>query len=204
MEDIRIATDAPEKANVAYHELLHYTTNNSSGSSRFTITPRDMLDSSTDVFPSSHQTLIRNKAYQNFIADQNERLLPPRNTYYQLAWEKPEEFKEALINAGRTPAQAESRLKEALAESDYMWKIQEQRSHLQTWFSEKIKPHLKNPNDPAEIEQYFNDNPDVIKRAPSEVKQVMTELRPGSIKDYSKYFAESLSVAPFILTSNND
>lgn len=66
-----------------------------------------------------------------------------------------------------------------------------------------MKPLLKNPEDAAEIESVLNQHPELLEETPK-VKLLMKTLRPGSIKDYAKYFAESLSVLPFINRIDNE
>lgn len=84
----------------------------------------------------------------------------------------------------------------------YWYDIQEQRAHLQELFLSKIKPHLKNPNDATEIEEFLTQNPDILENS-SPYKHIQ-EVRPGSLKDYSKYFASALGTIPFILATENN
>lgn len=85
---------------------------------------------------------------------------------------------------------------------EYWSDIQEQRAHLQELFISKIKPHLKNPNDAAEIEAFLTQHPDILES--SLPYNFIQEVRPGSLKQYSKYFASALGTLPFIMTNNNE
>ena len=62
--------------------------------------------------------------------------------------------------------------------------------------------HLKNPNDAAEIEAFLTQHPDILES--SSPYNFIQEVRPGSLKQYSKYFASALGTLPFIMTNNNE
>lgn len=111
-----------------------------------------------------------------------------------------------IKNGISTPQKASRDVKLLQNYAKYMWNVQEQRAHLQTWFANKVLSNIKNPNDANEIEQYFISNPDILEKAPDNVKKVMNELRHGSIKQYAKYFSEALGSLPIInyLSNNSD
>ena len=65
-----------------------------------------------------------------------------------------------------------------------------------------VKEYLKNPNDAAEIEAFLTQHPDILES--SSPYNFIQEVRPGSLKQYSKYFASALGTLPFIMTNNNE
>lgn len=201
MAGIDIASNDPEKAKTAYHELLHYTTNNTEGlkPNPYLVVPNDMFSHAYFKYPALHQSSTQGgKLFQDFIIDQNERQLPKRDPIYSLIWDTPDKAKSLLVSQGYTPESAENWINGMKNDSKYMWSTQEQRAHLRTWFKDKIQQNIENPNNAEEIEQYLNENPDIIEKASSDVKQVVKELRSGSIKDYAKYFSTALSSLPII------
>ena len=203
----KVANDGPHKKETTYHELLHYTTNNAGAKKldQNTPPPDDLFDNITFVYPILKSKLKTGAKYwQNLIMRQNENLLPSRDKIYNMIWNEPDKAEQLLISSGYTPEHAKNWINQMKADSEYMWDIQEQRAHLKSWFKYKVQPNIKDPNNANEIEEYLNSHPDIIKNAPSEVKQVMEELRPGSIKDYAKYFAEALSSLPFINSIYNE
>ena len=110
--------------------------------------------------------------------------------------ENPEEAIKYLKNAGRSEADAINAINSLKSRYEYLYNIQEQRAFLQELFLSKIQPNLKNPNSVEEIEQFLVDNPTILENSPS--YQQIQEIRPGTLKDYAKYFSAALSSLPII------
>ena len=81
--------------------------------------------------------------------------------------------------------------------------IQENRAYLQEFFIKEVLPNLRNPNDASEIERFLLMYPEKLDNY-TNVKKIMEEIRPGSVKQYAKYFAEALSTLPFINRLNKE
>lgn len=210
MKGINIASDASDANSTAFHELLHYTTNSAVGLNQ------DLSPSYQNLFspvfyayvsPQKGRILMspRGNAWQNILINENETLLPMRDALYSEVWNNPQQVEQNLIkNTGYSPEKASELVKKVKDYTEYMWDIQEQRAHLQTWFADKVLPNIKNPNDANEIEQYFINNPDIIDKMSGNTKKVVTELRPAPLKEYAKYFAGALSSVPVIKAVNNE
>jgi hypothetical protein len=205
--DVQIASDrGVEARNTAYHELQHYLTNKATGTASYPSLkfiangPYKPL-----ITPTSDGELLigRGDAWQHFIMDQNEALLPERSFVYEEAMHSPQKLKKRLVEIGRTPEEADDLILKLKDEAQDMMDIQEERAHLKTWFTKDILPLLKNPNDASEIERVLAEHPDIMKNRPEKIKTLMESLRPGSIKDYAKYLAESLGIVPFIVNTNS-
>ena len=205
--DVQIASDRGVKAqNTAYHELQHYLTNKATGTASYPSLkfiangPYEPL-----ITPTSNGELLigRGDAWQHFIMDQNEALLPERSFVYEEAIHSPKKLKKRLVEIGRTPEEADDLILKLKDEAQDMMDIQEERAHLKTWFTKDILPFLKNPNDASEIERVLAGHPDIMENRPEKIKTLMESLRPGSIKDYAKYLAESLGIVPFIVNTNS-
>lgn len=206
--DVYIANNRGKAAQgTGYHEGQHYMTGMAKGTNWFAqrghghpevtgIFDPITFEDKTDVF------IPRGELWQHAILDQNDRLLPQADRLYSLAVNRPTQLKNELIGIGKTPKQAEKIVKDWAEEAQDMMDIQEQRAHLKTFFKDKVKPLLKNPEDATEIESVLYQHPELIEDTPK-VKLLMETLRPGSIKDYAKYFAESLSVLPLINKIDN-
>lgn len=206
MQGIEIGSNAINPRETAFHELLHYTTNNAKEidyNSSFLVKPDNLFGNSFynyhDIRDGSGGIVVpKGKIWQQTIMNQNDNLLPAKDPIYDLVWKDSDKAKSLLESQGYSSEKAENVIRKIKKESKYMWDIQEQRAHLQTWFNEKILPNIKNPNDANEIEHYFINNPDLLNDAPDRVRQVMKELRPGSLRDYAEYFARALSSLPII------
>lgn len=205
--DVQIASDRGVKArNTAYHELQHYLTNKATGTAPYPSLkfiangPYEPL-----ITPTSNGELLigRGDAWQHFIMDQNEALLPERSFVYEEAIHSPQKLKKRFVEIGRTPEEADDLILKLKDEAQDMMDIQEERAHLKTWFTKDILPLLKNPNDASEIERVLAEHPDIMKNRPEKIKTLMESLRPGNIKDYAKYLAESLGIIPFIVNTNS-
>ena len=206
--DVSVASDLGEAADdVTLHELLHYMTANSKGTpvskagekiiNNGWFEPADIDYSGIGIVHKG-----RSKGWQNSIIDQNDSLLPQRDLAAQMVMERPDEAKAALVKMGKTEEEASNLVNSLKARYSYWYDIQEQRAHLQELFLSKIRPHLKNPNDAAEIEEFLTQNPDILEKS-SPYKHIQ-EVRPGTLKEYSKYFASALGTIPFILAAENN
>lgn len=141
--------------------------------------------------------ISRDKPFIDKIIEQNERLLPKRDPHYDDVWNHPDKVIDEYINQRRyDPEYAKDLVDREREEMKYMWDIQEQRAWLKTFFRDKIQPNIKNPNNADEIAQYLEKNPDILENAPENIKYLMKELRPGSTRDYAKYFAGALGTLP--------
>lgn len=206
--NVAVASDLGENAdNVALHELLHYMTSNSKGTpiskagekiiERGWFAPTDAYYNAVGVINRT-----RGKGWQNYVMDQNNALLPKYDTVVKMVMEEPDKAKAALLRMGRTEEQAEAAVNSLRERYSYWYDIQEQRAHLQELFLSKIKPHLKNPNDAAEIETFLTEHPEVLEN--SSPYKYIQEIRPGSLKEYAGYFASALGTIPFILNLQNN
>ena len=195
---INIADDLSFNADdTTLHELLHYMTNNSKGSPSTTIVNGDWL-SHPETHYDAINKIFRSKSsrWQNYILDQNDSLLPKYDKVVKLVMENPEEAIKYLKNAGRSETDAINAVNSLKSRYKYLYDIQEQRAFLQELFLSKIQPNLKNPNSVKEIEQFLIDNPAILENSPS--YQQIQEIRPGTLKDYAKYFSAALSTLPII------
>lgn len=206
--DVAVASDLGENADdVTLHELLHYMTSNSKGTpiskagekiiERGWFAPTDAYYNAIGIINRT-----RGKGWQNYVMDQNDVLLPKYDAVVKMVMEEPNEAKAALIRTGRTVEQAEAAVNSLRERYSYWYDIQEQRAHLQELFLSKIKPHLKNPNDAAEIETFLTEHPEILEN--SSPYKYIQEVRPGSLKQYAGYFASALGTVPFILNSGSN
>ncbi len=129
-------------------------------------------------------------------ADQNNSLLPQYDPVVKMVMEKPNEAISALVKAGRSRQAAEAAVQSLRSRYSTWYDIQEQRAYLQQVFLSRIKPHLKNPNNATEIEEFLTQHPEILNDYPA--YHYIQEVRPGSIKDYAKYFSTALGTVPFI------
>lgn len=205
--DVNIGSDLGSEAeDTTLHELLHYLTVNSKGipesTSTMQIVDKGWMQPLEALYNPVGKNILRGKKWQNYILDQNDALLPKYDSVVDMVMNRPDEAKAALLKAGRTEAQADVAIKSLQDRYAYWTAIQEQRAHLQELFISKIKPHLKNPNDAAEIESFLSQHPEILEN--SAPYNYIQEVRPGSLKQYAGYFASALSTLPFInkLTTN--
>jgi hypothetical protein len=205
--DVNIGSDLGSEAeDTTLHELLHYLTVNSKGipesTSTMQIVDKGWMQPLEALYNPVGKNILRGKKWQNYILDQNDALLPKYDSVVDMVMNRPDEAKAALIKAGKTEAQADVAIKSLQDRYAYWADIQEQRAHLQELFISKIKPHLKNPNDAAEIESFLSQHPEILEN--SAPYNYIQEVRPGSLKQYAGYFASALSTLPFInkLTTN--
>ena len=146
----------------------------------------------------------RGKAWQHFVMEQNEALLPEMDSIYKSVIDNPDNVEEMLINMGRTLEVARRQIQILRNEIQDLDDIQEIRAHLKTWFKSDVMPYLKDPNSVSEIESAFEDIPTILESRPDKVKRVMETVRPGNLKEYAKYFAESLSMLPFVYSNSKN
>ena len=205
--DVNIGSDLGSEAeDTTLHELLHYFTVNSKGipesTSTMQIVDKGWMQPLEALYNPVGKNILRGKKWQNYILDQNDVLLPKYDSVVDMVMNRPDEAKAALLKAGRTEAQADVAIKSLQDRYVYWTDIQEQRANLQELFISKIKPHLKNPNDAAEIESFLSQHPEILEN--SAPYNYIQEVRPGSLKQYAGYFASALSTLPFInkLTTN--
>ena len=199
--DVNIGSDLGSEAeDTTLHELLHYLTVNSKGipesTSTMQIVDKGWMQPLEALYNPVGKNILRGKKWQNYILDQNDALLPKYDSVVDMVMNRPDEAKAALLKAGRTEAQADIAIKSLQDRYAYWADIQEQRAHLQELFISKIKPHLKNPNDAAEIESFLSQHPEILEN--STPYNYIQEVRPGSLKQYAGYFASALSTLPFI------
>ena len=206
--DVSVASDLGSAADdVTLHELLHYMTANSKGTPVSKTGERiinngwfNPTDLHFDAIKVIHKG--RSKGWQNYVMNQNDALLPQYDRVAQMVMERPDEAKAALLKVGRTEEEASNAINSLRDRYSYWYDIQEQRAHLQELFLSKIRPHLKNPNNAAEIEEFLTQNPDILEN--SSPYKYIQEVRPGSLKQYSQYFASALGTVPFILATGNN
>lgn len=187
------------------HELYHYTTSNSNGipnsGGQINLLVSGELDPVVQDFSAINSYVIpRGKAYEHLMAEQNKSLLPPLSPAYELLQKDPELFQQTIINMGHKDSQLIEHMQNNLTN---LGKVTESRAYLKDWFNRKIVPRLKNPNDVQEIEIFLNENPQVIEEAPEEIKTIINEIRPGSIKEYANYLGKALSLLLGINTTIN-
>ena len=208
-QDVSIANDRGTAARgTAYHEGQHYMTGMAKGrnwfAERMNVKPEIRGIFEPITFEDKNVVFNpRGELWQHAIMDQNNNLLPPVDRLYNMAVNSPYKLKKELTAIGKTPEEAERIVSEWADEAQDMLDIQEQRAHLKTFFKDKVKPLLKNEDDASEIEAVLLQHPELIENTPK-VKLLMEKLRPGSLKDYAKYFAESLSVIPLLNTTDNE
>lgn len=200
--DVNVASDLGKEADeTTLHELLHYMTANSKGEPISQAGERiikkgwmEPTETHFDAINIIHKN--RSKSWQDFIMDQNNSLLPQYDPVVKMVMEEPDKAISFLQKAGRTEADAKSAVQSLRARYSEWYDIQEQRAYLQQLFHTKIRPNLKNPNDAAEIEEYLSLHPEVLDDYPAYGH--IQEVRPGSLKDYAKYFSAALGTIPFI------
>jgi hypothetical protein len=213
--DISIANDLGNDArSTAFHEAGHYALNNANGLTSgaqptnfadpfFSPVKYDFSTTRTSIIP-------RGDAWQHQLIDYNQQLLPPESPYYKSIMDKRYDVRkdaigvrDQLVRDGLSEEEANKTVLD-IVKADYMWNAQEQDRHLKEFFHYKVKPLLKNPNDEAEIEKVLTEHPELVKNN-AFIKQLMDELRPGTIKDYARVLAGMLSTLPIVnsITTNN-
>lgn len=202
--DVRIASDiGPEARKTAISELIHHTSGNSIGypdSGNFDVIVGDWLAPVGLKFSKENTTVMpMGDAWQNLLVKQNNSLMPSESTFSLAVKNAPDDVVNALIRYGETPQDAQNIVDRA----SYMADIQEQIEHLKTTFLSDIRPHIKNPNDAAEIERFITMHPEIINDDPH-LNILVNKLRPGTFKQYAKYFAEALSSLPLINSITNE
>lgn len=206
--DVSVASDLGKDADeTALHELLHYMTANSKGEPISKAGERivskgwmNPTETHFDAINIIHKN--RSKSWQDYIMDQNESLLPQYDPVVKMVMEEPDKATSFLEKAGKSTQEAKNAIQSLRTRYSEWYDIQEQRAYLQQLFHSKIKPNLKNPNDAAEIEEYLSTHPEVLENFPA--YKYIQEVRPGSIKDYAKYFSAALGTIPFISKPSKD
>lgn len=164
--DVYIASDIGKRAyTTGIHELIHYLTGNSHGLPKVGIPKFGSLFEPIEINYNAikETTIPPSTLYQHGMVDYNDSLLPKINRNSK-----------AVIEG-----------------DDYALDKQENQTWLKTWFLSDIKPHLKNPNDANEIENFLNEHPELIKNN-DYVNTLMKDTRPGTNKDYSKALSRML------------
>ena len=206
--DVNVASDLGKDADeTALHELLHYMTANSKGSPISKAGEKiiekgwmNPTETHFDAINIIHKN--RSKGWQDYILDQNDALLPQYDSVVKMVIEEPNKAISFLEKAGKSAQEAKKAIQSLRSRYSEWYDIQEQRAYLQQLFHSKIKPNLKNPNDASEIEEYLSSHPEVLENFPA--YKSIQEVRPGSIKDYAKYFSAALGTIPFISKPSKD
>jgi len=206
--NVNIASDLGESArSTGYHELQHYLTNNATGTTSYphiqfynngAYNPVSYVDTEGNIIR------MRGDGWQHYIMDQNDLLLPTKSYAHEKAVNEPKLLKRILTDTGKTSDEADTFIQMLRDEAEDMLNIQESRAWLKTWFNDEIKPLVKNPNDANEIEKILLEHPEIMENRPYKIKNLMDILRPGTIKDYSKYFAGALSAIPVTLNTKTE
>lgn len=194
--DVYVGSDLGESAYpTSIHEPIHYMTSSSNGEPAGYISD-GLMGKSYKMYnlPEGNTGIIlRGKGYEHKMVDYNDNLLPPvdQHSAAYMAINEPSKLKDILVRNGRSSEEAESLVQSVSNHYRYMLDKQENQTYLKEFFLDKIKPHLKNPNDATEIENYLKAHPDIIENN-EYIKELMTSTRPGSTEDYSKALAKML------------